>query len=127
GASDRRAGIDLCFSPPKTVSVVWALGDVGVGRQVEAAHDAAVRRTLTWFEEHAAYCRVGQGGKDREAAKIVAAIFQHGSCRVQDMHLHSHALVLNLGVTADGKTRALDTAEVLHTKMLLGAHYHVEL
>src|SRR4051794_16743190 len=34
GASDRRAGIDLCFSPPKTVSVVWALGDVGVGRQV---------------------------------------------------------------------------------------------
>ena len=125
--TDRRAGADLTFSAPKDVSLVWALGDVATARELEAGHDAAVRRTLTWFEDRVASCRVGKGGTDREAAKIVAALFQHGSSRGQDMQLHTHALVLNVGVTTDGRTRALDTADLLYTKMLLGAHYHLEL
>jgi Ti-type conjugative transfer relaxase TraA len=127
GDKDRRAGVDLCFSAPKSVSVVWAIGDAATRRQVEAAHDAAVRRTLSWFEEKIASCRVGRGGKDREAAEIFAALFQHGCSRNQQMQLHSHALLLNVGLTADGKTRALDTADILYCKMLLGQHYHVEL
>jgi conjugative relaxase-like TrwC/TraI family protein len=127
GASERRAGVDLCFSAPKSVSVVWAVGDAATRRQVEAAHDAAVRRALTWFEENVASCRVGQGGTDREPAKIVAALFQHGSSRGQDMQLHTHALLLNVGMTADGRTRAIDTSDPLYVKMLLGQIYHVEL
>src|SRR5262249_1831313 len=107
--------------------LLWALGDPATRRQVEAAHDAACRRTLAWFEERFATCRVGQGGCDREAAKIACALFQHGSSRGQDMQLHTHALILNVGVTADGRTRALDTADPLYAKMLLGAHYHCEL
>ncbi len=127
GDKDRRAGVDLCFSAPKSVSVVWAVGDAVTRQHVEAAHDAAVRRTLTWFEQKVASCRVGKGGKDRERAEIFAALYQHGSSRNQQMQLHTHALLLNVGLTADGKKRALDTADVLYSKMLLGQHYHVEL
>jgi TrwC relaxase len=34
----RGGGIDVTFSAPKSVSVVWALGDPGQREQIEAAH-----------------------------------------------------------------------------------------
>ena len=40
----RGGGIDLTFSAPKSVSAVWALGDVAQRRDMEAAHAAAVER-----------------------------------------------------------------------------------
>jgi TrwC relaxase len=38
------AGVDLVFTPGKSVSVLWALGDDRVRREVERAHQAAWRR-----------------------------------------------------------------------------------
>jgi len=38
------AGVDLVFTPVKSVSVLWALGDDRVRHQVEQAHEAAWRR-----------------------------------------------------------------------------------
>ena len=40
------AGFDLTFSPVKSVSALWALAPTEVARQVEAAHQDAVRATL---------------------------------------------------------------------------------
>jgi hypothetical protein len=39
------AGFALTFSPPKTVSVLWALADLDIANEVAAAHDAAVSLT----------------------------------------------------------------------------------
>ena len=56
------AGFDLVFTPVKSVSLLWALGDPEVRAQVEAAHHEAVRSSLDWIEEHAAFTRTGHGG-----------------------------------------------------------------
>ena len=44
------AGYDLTFTPVKSVSVLWALRRREVAGQVEAAHGAAVARTLAYLE-----------------------------------------------------------------------------
>ena len=48
------AGFALTFSPPKSVSALWAVGDQPMADQVLAAHDAAVAASLAFLEEHAA-------------------------------------------------------------------------
>ena len=49
------AGFDLTFSPVKSVSTLWALAPAEVAHQVEAAHQDAVRATLTMLEREVAF------------------------------------------------------------------------
>src|SRR5215467_3743961 len=64
----RMPGMDACFKAPKSVSLLWAFGDqmeVGgrrVDQIIEAAHDEAVRASLTYLEANAARGRRGDGG-----------------------------------------------------------------
>ncbi len=55
---DRVPGFDLTFSAPKSVSVLWGLGDPVTARAVRAAHDRR-RRPLRWAGSSAR--RVGRG------------------------------------------------------------------
>src|ERR1019366_8434520 len=64
------AGVDLVFTPVKSASVLWALGDDRVRDQVEQAHEAAWRRALSYIETHGARTRTGAAG--------VAQIDTHG-------------------------------------------------
>ncbi len=45
----RGGGIDVTFSAPKSVSVVWALGDPWQREQIEAAHARAVERSVGYL------------------------------------------------------------------------------
>ncbi len=56
------AGFALTFSPPKSVSALWAIGDQPTADQVLAAHDAAVAASLAFLEDHAAFSRRGHNG-----------------------------------------------------------------
>ncbi|HEX7131685.1 MAG TPA: MobF family relaxase, partial [Iamia sp.] len=51
--SDRVPGWDLCFSAPKSVSVLYALGGDEVSSEVTEAHRAAVAAGLDYLERHA--------------------------------------------------------------------------
>jgi conjugative relaxase-like TrwC/TraI family protein len=52
GADGSRAGgIDVTFSPPKSVSAVWALGDRAQRADMESAHAAAVSEALAHLTE----------------------------------------------------------------------------
>ncbi|WP_255326698.1 relaxase domain-containing protein, partial [Rhodococcus aetherivorans] len=44
------AGYDLVFTPAKSISLLWGLGDERVKAAVEAAHAQAVSETLEWIE-----------------------------------------------------------------------------
>lgn len=46
-------GFDVTCSAPKSVSVMFALGDTETRRQVLASHDAAVVAVADWIEGHA--------------------------------------------------------------------------
>ena len=49
------AGFDLTFSAPKSVSVLWALGDPGVNLAVRDAHQRAVDAALDYIERNASF------------------------------------------------------------------------
>jgi conjugative relaxase-like TrwC/TraI family protein len=53
----RTPGWDLTFSAPKSVSVLYGLGDEGVAKEVATAHSAAVSTGLAYLEEHATVSR----------------------------------------------------------------------
>ena len=70
----RVAGFDLTFSAPKSVSVLFGVGDEALRGRVRAAHDRAVREALGYLERSAAAVRRGRGGAVvEEASGLVAA------------------------------------------------------
>ncbi|MGJ9414407.1 MobF family relaxase [Aeromicrobium sp. CF4.19] len=103
------SGYDVTFTPAKSVSVLWGLGDEDTRREVEAAHAAAVDRAVAYIEDEAAFTRSGVAGiRQHEAAGIVAARFDHFDSRTGDPNLHTHVAIANRVQGPDGKWRTLD-------------------
>ena len=91
------AGYDLVFSPPKSVSLLHALGSEEVRHAVNQAHLAAWQAALSYLEEDACVTRKGKDGVLRERGSgFVAAAYQHRTSRAQDPHLHTHVIVANM-------------------------------
>ncbi len=90
------AGYDLVFTPVKSVSLLWALGDDRVRAAVAAAHHEAVADTLGWIEAHAAFTRLGKGGVAQvDTYGLICAAFDHHDSRAGDPDLHTHVAVGN--------------------------------
>jgi Ti-type conjugative transfer relaxase TraA len=105
----RVPGFDLTFSAPKSVSVLYALGDDDVRSAVRDAHDAAVQASLGYMERHAAMGRRGRGGTQSVFGNgFLAAAFRHRTSRAGDPQLHTHVLVANMTRGPDGRWTALD-------------------
>src|ERR1700712_5184875 len=66
----RVPGFDLTFAVPKSVSVLYALGDTLVVSEVVQAVDAAVDEAVAWLEREA--CFVRRGSNNRTAAEGAA-------------------------------------------------------
>ena len=108
------AGYDLVFTPAKSVSVLWGLGDDSVRRAVSEAHAAAVARSMDWIEAECGYTRRGKAGVEQITSEgLTVAAFDHFDNRAGDPNLHTHCAVSNRVLSEDGKWRALD-ARVLH-------------
>lgn len=127
GQRGRRPGFDLTFSAPKSVSVLWALGSSDVRRKIASAHAVAVRDAFAYLEDEAALTRRGKGGVNRERTGLVAALFPQGTSRANDPDLHTHAVVLNVGVRNDGTTGSIDGRVLYHHKLTAGALYRSSL
>ena len=90
------AGFDLTFSVPKSVSVMWALGDKELRERIEAAHIDAIKDTLKWLEAEVIGSRVGRNGVRRvQVDGVMAARFRHYDSRAGDPQLHDHLVVSN--------------------------------
>ncbi len=126
--TDGVTGFDLCFSAPKSVSALWALGNEELAAAVTGAHRAAVRAALGYLDTHAAFSRVGTDGHTQvPTAGFAAALFDHRTSRAGDPQLHTHALVLNKVRCPDGAWRTVDGAELFHHKRSAGALYQAAL
>jgi conjugative relaxase-like TrwC/TraI family protein len=99
---------DLTFSAPKSVSIIYGIGDRDVSSAAREAHDEAVRDALDYMERHATWTRRGHAGKHRLRGEgLTIATFRHRTSRAGDPQLHTHAVVANT-TTADGTATALD-------------------
>ncbi|MDX1621162.1 MAG: MobF family relaxase, partial [Nitriliruptorales bacterium] len=89
-ASNRRVpGFDLTFRPPKSVSLLWALGGREVSRTVSEAHDRAVEAAIGFLEDEVVVSRRGANGVETvEVDGVIAAGFRHRTSRADDPLLH---------------------------------------
>jgi Ti-type conjugative transfer relaxase TraA len=126
GKEDRRAGYDLCFSAPKSVSVLWALSDEKTRKEIQDAIHEAAKAGVSYLENEAAYTRRGHAGAEVEKCKLAVAMFEHGTSRAQDPQLHVHAVALNLAIREDGTTGAIESKELFRHKMAGGAVFRAE-
>lgn len=116
GQRDRMPGFDFTFSAPKSVSITRALGSEEMQRAIERAHFEAIRKALEGAEARA-IVRSGKGGCVKEQAGLIVGVFQHMTSRqidertMPDMQLHSHAVIINTGITASRRTGALSGGE----------------
>src|SRR5579884_1816058 len=135
------AGVDVTFSAPKSVSVVWALSDPTARSAVEAAHEGATLVALGHIERNVPLVRRRLGEDEvvhEQAAGIIAARFRHHTSRltedqhargeVPDPQLHDHVVIANMAKRAgDGRWVAIDSRELFRVAAESGAIYRAEL
>lgn len=116
----RVPGFDLTFSAPKSVSLLFGLGDENISRAASDAHEAAVNAAMDYMERHAAVGRRGKGGAISVLGNgFIGAGFRHRTSRAGDPQLHTHVLVANMTRGPDGRWTALD-ARRLYTHARTG-------
>ena len=102
------AALDLTFSAPKSVSVLFAIAGEGVARELVDAHEAAVRAAVGWLEDAAVAVRRGAQGRVRLPGEgLIAAAYRHRMSRALDPQLHTHVVAANLTRGPDGRFTAL--------------------
>ena len=102
-----------------------------MAREVEAAHDAAVRATIGLLEREVAFTRIGKGGiRQVPVTGLVAAAFDHRDSRAGDPDLHTHVVISNKVRTLPdegGKWLTLDGRMVFKAKVMASEHYNTRL
>lgn len=119
------AGYDLTFTPPKSISALWAVAPRDVATMIEGAHREAVAEAMLWFEANVAHTRAGAGGvRKLDVSGVLAAEFVHRDSRAGDPNYHSHVPVSNKVRGPDGKWRALDGTVVFKATVAMSERYN---
>jgi len=135
-----RAALDLTFSAPKSVSVLYeaalANGDIELANQIKEAHENAVAAILEEIENKYAAARVTQDGETKleHTNNLVIAKFTHEIARpvkegdklIVDPSLHTHALILNM-TQINGEWKAIESKEIFQNYIKMGQLYRNEL
>lgn len=143
---NRRAGFDLTFSCPKSVSIAFANETPENREKIRQAFNAAVEKALKRMEKDLV-TRRGKDGKEFEPVEgAFVAVFEHCTARVPDLkdmsgmervkalmngaadpHLHAHAIVSNVCQRKDGSFGTIENSSLFDNQKLLGSIFHAEL
>jgi conjugative relaxase-like TrwC/TraI family protein len=121
-------GFDVTASAPKSVSVLFAVGDDATRAAALDAHDAAVAAIVDWIEAHAqTRYRINGEVAILDADGIAAACFRQHTSRALDPQLHTHVVIANRVAADDGRWLALDARTIKLDQRTLSAVYHASL
>src|SRR5579875_740404 len=122
-----RAGWDLTFNAPKTVSLTALVGE---DERVREAHRSAVAAALTETEKYV-QARMGGNAPAENTGKWIAAAFEHDTARPVDgypaPHLHTHVVVFNMTEDRNGQARSLQPYELFRIQSMATAIYQNKL
>ncbi len=123
------SGFDLTFSPPKSVSTLWAVADPTMSARIEIAHQKAVASALRFIESRLLYSREGtRGVRQVDVTGMIAASFTHRDSRAGDPDLHTHVAVANKVKTVDsGKWLSIDGRVLYKGAVAASEHYNTVL
>ncbi len=125
---DRRPGVDLTYSVPKSVSLAWAfLKDERILDLLREAVHETMREDVEPLMQRR--LRKGKNAKTKnrtETGKLIYADFLHKTSRpvdgVPDPHLHVHAFVMNW-TEENGKHYAGEFEEIIRQRASLQAKF----
>ncbi len=125
---EHRAGIDLVFSAPKSVSIVALhLGD----EAVIDAHNQAVIKALDYVEKNLIqYREFDPIAKDVFKVKsdnMVVGTFVHSTSRSNDPQLHTHSVILNITKINKKQFKAISNELIFNNQKLINNIYQNEL
>jgi conjugative relaxase-like TrwC/TraI family protein len=127
GSEDLRAW-DMTFSPPKSVSILWASATADARRAIEKAIWDAVQKSIRFLEDNCDLARSGHAGKHLEQAGLLVGSVMHTSNRNQEPFLHVHAVAANAAYRKrDGKFTSLFSRGLYQAKGACGAMFRSEL
>jgi conjugative relaxase-like TrwC/TraI family protein len=131
----RGGGIDVTFSAPKSVSVVWALADPWQRAQIEMAHARAVEQAMLYMRERVPLVRRRRDGVvvEERARDVIAAEYRHTTARgvagaqAPDPQLHSHVVITGVVREDDERIVAVASRPVFRSAREVGAFYRSAL
>jgi conjugative relaxase-like TrwC/TraI family protein len=127
--NEHRAGFDITFSAPKSVSLAAI---VGGDERIRDAHTEAVSLALREIEKYA-QARLGGNKPAETTGKLLFASFQHdaarpaGESKYAAPDLHTHNFAFNLTKTEDGKIKPLQPLEIYKCQQYGKALYRAKL
>lgn len=127
--SNSVAGFDMVFTPPKSVSLAWGLGDESLREGVQQAHEAAIADVVKFLEEQVIMTRRGAGGVrqiDIDGG-LIATKFRHYDSRSGDPNLHDHLVISNRVKGADGRWSAIDGRTLFQWNVAASELYNAKL
>ncbi len=135
----RRAGIDVTFSAPKSLSILVELAEAlkerSLERSLREAHEAAVQEAMKTLSRRYAKTRIrrGRGKRILVHTEAIWASFQHETTRETDSReidpqLHTHNFLMALTFHKDPESGelqpyAMSNEEIYASKMYLGQLY----
>lgn len=113
---------DVTFSLPKSLSILWAIGDEHIRRQIDESLDTAVKKSLNWLERNVTLGRTGRAGKRKVQARLIVAMFDHfvNRSRTWEPHRHRHCVIANTAQLPDGSFGAVNSYELRKWIRMLG-------
>ncbi|MFD0705634.1 MobF family relaxase [Alloscardovia venturai] len=118
-------GVDMTFTVPKSVSILYALADENTRHIIDKAHYEAVAQAVADAEKTAAKTRQGHAGAAVvDATGFAAGSYTHFTNREGEPHLHTHVTVTSIvRRKSDGKLTMLDARHLLGQKQAI-QHAH---
>jgi len=105
--------LDVTLSVPKSMSVLWGVGDHDTRHNVQQAIDQAEAAVIRLIEAEATLVRRGHGGLDyHEGSGLIVASFDHRTSRLGDPNLHRHLVIANASRGPDGRITGIDTRQL---------------
>lgn len=129
---DRRPGMDLTFSVPKSVSLAWAINadERLLDALQEAVHETMARDVEPLMARRVRTGKFAATRQQRVTGKLVYADFLHKTSRPvggrPDPQLHVHAFVMNW-TSDEGKHYAGEFEEIKRQAPSLQAKFHARL
>lgn len=127
--SNSVAGFDMVFTPPKSVSLAWGLGDDFLREGVQKAHEAAIGDVVNFLEDQVVMTRRGRNGVrqiDIDGG-LIATKFRHWDSRSGDPNLHDHLVISNRVKGSDGQWSAIDGRTLYQWNVAASELYNAKL